>query len=332
MDSIVISAVGIFLVILIGTPLIGFGAIFVLSLVTRYPNRTKENFVEVLNGYKTEKPFKNLLTTDAKASRLFTEPEVYLTVVVPAMNEEDRISLMLNECTEYLSERASKEKQFTYEIIVVDDGSRDKTSEIALTYSDANVSVLKLASNKGKGGAIRDGVLRSRGKLILFADADGATTFKDFDKLERKFKEMCGQDMKDDVDFTFPGLVVGSRAHLEAVAVAERSPFRTFLMKAFHLLVWALTVKTIQDTQCGFKLLSRSAVAKLFPLMHIERWAFDVELLYLAEQLHYPISEVAVQWKEIDGSKIVPVWSWLQMGRDILLIWFHYLTKSWTKA
>lgn len=235
---------------------------------------------------------------------------------------------MLQECTEYLSARSKKEKDFTYEIIVVDDGSRDDTSEVAYTYAMHNLRVLKLAKNKGKGGAIRDGVLHCGGKMILFADADGATKFSDIEKLENKFKEMVNDE--NEIDYTFPGIVVGSRCHLEEESIAERSLFRTILMKGFHVIVYLLTVKTVHDTQCGFKLFSRAAAARLFPLLHIERWAFDVELLYLAEKLHYPISEVAVEWKEVDGSKIVPIWSWLQMGRDILLIWIHYLTGKWS--
>jgi dolichyl-phosphate beta-glucosyltransferase len=68
---------------------------------------------------------------------------------------------------------------------------------------------------------------------------------------------------------------------------------------------------------------------QLFPVQHIERWAFDVELLYVAQRLHIPISEVAVVWHEVDGSKVVPIWSWLQMGRDLVLIWFRYAIGIW---
>lgn len=100
-------------------------------------------------------------------------------------------------------------------------------------------------------------------------------------------------------------------------------------MLGFHLLVWLFTVRTVRDTQCGFKMFTRAAAVKLFTNMHIERWAFDVELLYLAEKFHIPIFEVAVRWHEVDGSKITPFWSWLQMGRDLLLIWFRYLVGIW---
>uniref|UniRef100_A0A0N5BK58 dolichyl-phosphate beta-glucosyltransferase n=1 Tax=Strongyloides papillosus TaxID=174720 RepID=A0A0N5BK58_STREA len=333
--------------------ILGGISLAILSFITPYPKRSRKDFMEKIYSYKKGGEFDNLLSENG--SRIFTDPKCYLSIIIPAMNEQERIGTMLQECTEYLTARSKKEKDFTYEIIVVDDGSRDDTSEVAYTYAMNNLRVLKLAKNKGKGGAIRDGVLHCGGKMILFADADGATKFggairdgvlhcggkmilfadadgatkfSDIEKLENKFKEMVNDE--NEIDYTFPGIVVGSRCHLEEESIAERSLFRTILMKGFHIIVYLLTVKTVHDTQCGFKLFSRAAAARLFPLLHIERWAFDVELLYLAEKLHYPISEVAVEWKEVDGSKIVPIWSWLQMGRDILLIWIHYLTGKWS--
>lgn len=125
------------------------------------------------------------------------------------------------------------------------------------------------------------------------------------------------------------GIVIGSRAHLQDDAVASRSYFRTVLMYGFHFLVWFFTVRNIQDTQCGFKLLTRNAARLCFDSMHVERWAFDVEILYIAQTLNIPINEVAVNWTEIDGSKVTPVWSWLQMGRDLGLIWLRYKIGAW---
>lgn len=111
--------------------------------------------------------------------------------------------------------------------------------------------------------------------------------------------------------------------------MAKRSFGRTVLMLGFHFLVWLFCVRTVHDTQCGFKLFTREAARELFPNLHVERWAFDVELLYLAESLGIPIAEVAVNWTEIEGSKIVPVWTWLQMGMDLMLIWFWYAVGFW---
>lgn len=88
----------------------------------------------------------------------------------------------------------------------------------------------------------------------------------------------------------------------------------------------------VQDTQCGFKLMTRETARVVFQALHVERWAFDVELLYIAEHLGMPIGEVAVRWMEMEGSKLVPFWSWLQMGRDLGLIWLRYTIGAWKIA
>jgi dolichyl-phosphate beta-glucosyltransferase len=163
----------------------------------------------------------------------------------------------------------------------------------------------------------------SRGKYLLFADADGATKFSDYNKIEASMKKLT-EDHKN------PAIVIGSRAHLEEDAKAQRSFFRTILMHGFHTLVWIFAVKKIRDTQCGFKLLTRSAAKTCFSIMHVERWAFDVELLFIAQSYEMPIDEVAVNWTEIDGSKVTPIWSWLQMGRDLVLIWARYAIGAWS--
>lgn len=127
-------------------------------------------------------------------------------------------------------------------------------------------------------------------------------------------------------------VVCGSRAHLEKEETARRSIFRTFLMHGFHFLVWLLCVRGVRDTQCGFKLLTRKTAKTLFNALHVEQWAFDVEMLYIAQTMKIPITEIAVTWTEIDGSKVVPIWSWLQMGRDLGLIWLKYRIGAWKIA
>ncbi|KAK3099809.1 hypothetical protein FSP39_010096 [Pinctada imbricata] len=249
-----------------------------------------------------------------------------LSVIVPAYNEEERLPVMMDEALEYLEKRQDASPSFNYEVIVVNDGSKDKTTEVALKYSAKygmdKVRVLTLEKNRGKGGAVRLGMFVARGKNLLFADADGASTFCDYSKLEDTMRK---------VNKNSDGMAVvcGSRAHLEKESIAQRSLFRTFLMKGFHFLVWFLCVRGIKDTQCGFKVLTREAAILLFSNLHVERWAFDVEMLYLAQYFNIPIGEVAIRWQEIDGSKMVPVWSWIQMGKDILLIRIRYLIGAW---
>ncbi|KAL0994874.1 hypothetical protein UPYG_G00128590 [Umbra pygmaea] len=250
-----------------------------------------------------------------------------LTVVVPAYNEELRMPVMMEEAMGYLENRQEQQPLFTYEVIVVDDGSKDRTSEVAMQYTKKygaeKVRVLTLVENRGKGGAVRMGTLSSRGKLILMADADGATKFADLEKVEAGLHNINTKPEN-------MAISCGSRAHMEEEAVASRSMFRTFLMYGFHFLVWFFCVRGIKDTQCGFKLFTREAALKTFSCLHVERWAFDVELLYIAQCFKIPIAEVAVNWTEIEGSKLVPVWSWLQMGRDLVFIRLRYITGAWT--
>lgn len=263
--------------------------------------------------------------------------EIGLSVVVPAYNEEKRLPKMLDETLAYLERRSQNKdnnkpkakeflsiysksnnvdtETFTYEIIVVDDGSTDGTTRCALKYrvkyGDNKIRVITLEKNRGKGGAVREGVLAARGKYILFADADGASEFEDIEKLE----EFMFENRKSDLVIS-----IGSRAHMEEEAIANRSLFRTILMKCFHLLVWICCVRTVRDTQCGFKMFNRNTARHLFESYHNESWAFDVELLYLAEQSKCTIGEIAINWQEIDGSKIVPVLSWIRMGWDVLTL------------
>ncbi|XP_069615055.1 dolichyl-phosphate beta-glucosyltransferase isoform X2 [Ranitomeya imitator] len=242
-----------------------------------------EKFFVASNGEK--KPFPSI----------YDRPEKDLSVVVPAYNEEERLPVMMDEALEFLEKRQKQRSSFKYEVIVIDDGSSDKTTQ---------------------------GVLVSRGKTILMADADGATKFADLELVEAGLDGL--KPWPDNL-----AISCGSRAHLEKESIAQRSLFRTFLMYGFHSLVWFLCVRGVKDTQCGFKLFTREAAARTFTALHVDRWAFDVELLYIAQCLKIPIAEIAVNWTEIEGSKLVPFWSWLQMGRDLLFIRLRYLTGAW---
>eukprot|EP00164_Ancoracysta_twista_P002654 GFYU01003530.1.p1 GENE.GFYU01003530.1~~GFYU01003530.1.p1 ORF type:complete len:320 (-),score=86.78 GFYU01003530.1:170-1129(-) len=253
---------------------------------------------------------------------LFSPGTIHLSVVVPAYNEEERIPDMLKETCEYFAARQKQDKSLSWELIVVDDGSVDKTCDIVLQYSrkytTEHVRLLKLTENVGKGGAVKRGMYVARGNYMIFADADGATDIRDYEKTE-KSALMCEKN----------GLTcaVGSRAHLQDEAVAKRKWYRNILMYGFHLMV-LLCVRGIQDTQCGFKFFSRKAAQKIFTVVHLSGWCFDVEVLYIAQKLGVPISEVAVNWTEIPGSKL-PITSPLSMGRDLFLIRIAYLTGLW---
>ncbi|XP_056140634.1 LOW QUALITY PROTEIN: dolichyl-phosphate beta-glucosyltransferase [Lampris incognitus] len=296
----------------------GLIAVFVIAHVTAtmidVKRHEKEKYFITDTGEK--EPFPSLHDPHSRE----------LSVVIPAYNEELRMPVMMDEAMEYLEKRQKLHPLFTYEVIVVDDGSKDKTTEVALHYTRKygadKVRILTLVKNRGKGGAVRMGMLSSRGKVILMADADGATKFADLEKVEAGLHDL---DPKPEN----MAISCGSRAHLEQESVAKRSSFRTVLMYGFHFLVWFFCVRGIKDTQCGFKLFTREAALKTFSSLHVERWAFDVELLYVAQCFKIPIAEVAVNWTEIEGSKLVPVWSWLQMGRDLVFIRLRYITGAW---
>ncbi|EDV24528.1 Dolichyl-phosphate beta-glucosyltransferase, partial [Trichoplax sp. H2] len=294
--------------------------IFLLMSTNRAPNLTRT---------ENENYFYDPNTDTRHRFPTISDPaSVDVTIVVPSYNEEKRLPVMLDETIEYFRKRKQKNRSFSYEIIVVDDGSKDRTTQVALEYVKGSgtdsIRVLTLDYNRGKGGAIRIGALSSRGRYILMVDADGATKFEDIEKLEHAAMKLNKDYSKD-----CPIVVAGSRAHLEEESMAERTIFRTFLMHGFHLLVRFLCVKGVKDTQCGFKLFNRVAADILFHSMHVNGWAFDVELLYIAETLRMPIAEVGVNWTEIEGSKMTPFLSWAQMGRDLIIIRLNYLFGLW---
>ncbi len=160
-----------------------------------------------------------------------------------------------------------------------------------------------------------------RGKYAIFVDADGASKFADLGLL---FSEM------QKIERDGLGIASGSRAHMVFTdAVVKRSPLRNLLMHAFHTFIRVLGVRHIKDTQCGFKLFSRKACEYIFPNMHIEKYAFDVEVFLLAHYLRIPVVEVPVTWHEVDGSKMNLVADSLNMAWDLVLMRFGYTSGLW---
>ncbi|KAI9485894.1 MAG: nucleotide-diphospho-sugar transferase [Benjaminiella poitrasii] len=233
---------------------------------------------------------------------------------------------MLEETVDYLETLKKKDTAFSYEIIVVDDGSRDNTCEIAMAFAkkmpEVDIRLLALDKNRGKGGAVTQGMLSARGELCLMVDADGATKFSDLGKLLDEMRQI-EKDGK--------GVVVGSRSHLVTTeAVVKRSFIRNLLMRGFHTLVYVFGIRGIEDTQCGFKLFTRKSAQIIFPNMHVERWIFDIECLMIAQIQKIPISEIQVTWHEIDGSKVNLMVDSMKMAIDLLLIRLNYIFGLWT--
>jgi len=256
-------------------------------------------------------------------TRLSDPCSVDLTIVVPAYNETERLPNMMTSTINHLTSLPSKR---TFEILIVDDGSTDGTSATALRlatrYPECDIRVVTLEKNIGKGGAVRHGMLYASGERLLMADADGASQIEDLELLWKAMDILVADNG--------PAVVVGSRAHLvKSDAVVKRSFIRNILMYGLHTILRLVGVGHIRDTQCGFKLFSRSAAQQIFPAQHLPTWIFDVELLLLAKQLRIPVGEVAIEWHEVPGSKLNILTASLQMLRDLLIVRANHLLGRW---
>lgn len=248
----------------------------------------------------------------------FKYRDIDLSLVIPCLNEAKRLGPMLDETVEYL-ETHYKDR---YEILVIDDESVDDTAGFAIEKAkELNMTphvmrVIELAPNRGKGAGVAHGLLYSRGKWGLFADADGATKFSDVEKLLE-----CQKDTKDDE----PAVSIGSRYHMDGDNVVKRSFIRKFLMKGYKTLVFIFGVKGINDTQCGFKMFNFEATKKIFPHLHNDRWVFDFEVLILAEMQGIKVKEIPVNWQEMDGSKVDLARDSIGMARDLVITRLAYM-------
>ncbi|KAL3153055.1 hypothetical protein ABBQ38_012078 [Trebouxia sp. C0009 RCD-2024] len=270
---------------------------------------------------------------------IFSEATKSLSVIIPAYNEEDRLPVTLEDLIGYLRHRRDKQgANFTYEIIIVDDGSEDSTSEVAFDYVRKHgfetVRVIRLARNMGKGRAVKAGMMIARGEHLLMADADDATKISDLAKLEDALKQLTTPGTSPTTRMLQQksglGMAIGSRAHMQEQAVNRRSWHRNMLMRGFHILVMMVIGDSVKDTQCGFKLFTRRAARSLYKNQRIKRWCFDVELIYLAQELHIPIAEVPVQWREVPGSKI-RLTSMISMAVELLAVLLGYkVFGQWT--
>ena len=243
-----------------------------------------------------------------------------------------------------LTHLESSRSSRSYEVLIVDDGSRDGTADLALKlgtkYPQSEVRVVVLEKNVGKGGAVRHGMLHGRGRRLLMVDADGASRFEDL--------ELLWADMDKISPNGEAAVAVGSRAHLvktDAVVkvcpcsllasselrlhTPQRSFIRNVLMYGLHTILRIVGVGHIRDTQCGFKLFSRRAAQNIFPYQHLATWIFDVELLLLAKAQDMPTAEVPIEWHEVSGSKLHVFADSLQMLRDLLILRANLILGRW---
>jgi dolichyl-phosphate beta-glucosyltransferase len=210
------------------------------------------------------------------------------SVVIPAFNEAGRLPPYLDEVVEFFDSRGER-----YEVVVVDDGSTDGTVAAvrAAAARHPAVRVLPLGRNRGKGAAVRAGMLAAGGALRLFTDADGATPIGELKRLEPALA--AGAD-----------IVIGSRVLVDPAVAVRARPYRVVAGRVFNWLVARLGLRGVADSQCGFKLFTAAAAERLFRALRTEGFAFDVELLLRAQAAGCRVVEVAVNWADQEGSKV----------------------------
>lgn len=227
-----------------------------------------------------------------------------LSIVIPAYNEERRIVSTLEHAREFLDAA-----NMGFEIIVVDDGSRDNTCDRVETIArnDARISLVRQPVNLGKGAAVRRGMSLVQGRLALFMDADLATPMSELPKLLAAIE-------------TGAAVAIGSRGTPESQVRQSQGIVRENMGKTFNRIVQAIAIHGIQDTQCGFKLFTDTARREIFRRASVDRFAFDVELLLIAHDLGLRIAEVPIAWHHVPDSRVSPVRDATRMLFDVLLL------------
>jgi dolichyl-phosphate beta-glucosyltransferase len=234
---------------------------------------------------------------------------VFLSIVIPAFNEEERIEKSLHEIINYL-----QKKDYSYEIIVVDDGSLDLTPDLvnSISRKNGNIRVLRNDVNRGKGYSVKRGVLASTGEYVLFSDADLPVPIEEVERLLEWLKSGYK-------------IAIGSKRLSDSKSLVEQPLYRRLMGKIFNILLQLFVIRGIKDTQCGFKCFGREAADRIFPKQLIEGFCFDVELLYLAKKWGISIKETPVRWTNRDTETTVRILQdSLRMFLDLFKIRIYY--------
>jgi dolichyl-phosphate beta-glucosyltransferase len=244
-----------------------------------------------------------------------SEPATY-SIVLPAYNESERIGSSLERILAHVSRHG-----WEAEVIVVNDGSTDSTAEIVADLARTNpaLRLIENPGNRGKGYSVRNGMLRARGDILLFSDADLSSPIEEAGKLFAAISQ--GAD-----------IAIGSR-WLQPELQTQRQPLlRQFYGRVFNLALRTILGLNFKDTQCGFKAFTRQAAQAIFPLQKIERWGFDPEVLYLARKLGFSIQEVPVSWSHREGTRINPLRDGIRMFGEVLKIRWNAICGKYTGA
>jgi len=208
-----------------------------------------------------------------------------ISIIIPAFNEAKRLPATLERVRDYLSVA----RWDFAEIVVVDDGSRDGTADVART---AGVRVLENPGNRGKGYSVRRGMLEAKGDWALFSDADLSAPIEELDKLWAAAEQKGLR------------VAIGSRAVDRSLVGVHQPAFREAMGRIFNLAMRLATGLPYRDTQCGFKLFEAGAAREVFRRQRLDGFGFDVEVLFIARRLRYPAAEVAVRWNNAEGTTV----------------------------
>lgn len=234
------------------------------------------------------------------------QADIYLSVIIPAYNEAERIPETLRRLHEYLAGH-----YFTYEILVVLDGPTDSTRNVLqrMSHEIQNLKILDRSVNRGKGHTVKEGMLQASGRVRLFSDADNSTDIAHFDGMKPLFDE--GYD-----------IVIASRSSRdapEAKQVIAQAWYKRFTGCLGNLIVQLLAVRGVWDTQCGFKAFRSEVAEKIFSQTTVEGWGFDIEVLALARALKYKIGIIPSLWINDDRSH-VRSFDYLRVLRDTVRV------------
>lgn len=243
------------------------------------------------------------------------EPVKY-SIIIPAYNESQRLMATLDKVLAHVAEQG-----WQAEILVINDGSRDDTAEIARSYAKwhTNVRLIENPGNCGKGYSVRNGMLKAHGDVLLFSDADLSSPIHEAVKLFAALQ--AGAD-----------LAIGSRWADSSLQTEKQPLHRQLFGRIFNLLLRVNLGLKQKDTQCGFKAFTRHAADTIFPRQRIERWGFDPELLFLATKFGLKIAEVPVEWAHDDRSKINPVTDGMQMFGEMLRVRWGWITGKYKQS
>jgi dolichyl-phosphate beta-glucosyltransferase len=241
-------------------------------------------------------------------TRMSTSRPLLLSIVIPAFNEEMRLPHTLETLGALIARSDLRMGPHALvasevEVIVVDDGSSDRTAQVAkeLGRRFPVFKVISFAANRGKGAAVRQGLLEASAPWILFADADMSTPWTELGKLAERQSALS-------LD-----IAIASRALPESEVRVHQSFSRERMGKTFNWIIRQLTRLPFPDTQCGFKLFHREKIAKILPYLQIDRFAWDVELLLLASRRGLKIGDVAVRWDHKEASRVRPIFDSMEM-------------------